>query len=82
MRPCMIVRCSGSCEVDHRRNNGRDDNPEELNPVEERDARELWISIVIERRPECEDKRDEEQQKEPGTALSFRSTSHKMFSFV
>src|SRR5579885_196344 len=59
----------------------RDDDPEELKPVEEGDANKRRVSHVIERRPEQNDEWDEQQQKEPGAPLFFRTSRHRMFSF-
>ena len=72
MPPCMTGgghRFLGAAEVDKRCNNGRDDNPEELEPVKERDADKLWIFKVVEGGPEHRDEGEEQEQQEPGAAL-------------
>ena len=51
----------GSCEIDDGCNNGRDDNPEQLKPIKERDADELWTSEVVERRPEQDDEGNDKE---------------------
>jgi hypothetical protein len=74
---------SRSREIDHRRNNGCDDNPEELKPVKEGETSELWFLEVVEGRPEQNDKGNEEEEAEPDAALPFRTcTSHRRSPFV
>ena len=52
MKNALRAGGSGSQEVDHRRDDGRDDNPEQLEPVEEGEANKLRFPEVIERGPE------------------------------
>jgi len=61
-----------SHEVDHRCNNGCDDNPYQLKPVEKWDAEQLWIYEIVKRRPEQGNKGDDEQEKKC-SAVSPRS---------
>jgi hypothetical protein len=53
------VGLSGSQQVDYSHQNGSDNNPEQLEPVEKRDANELWQVAVVERRPQEDNERDE-----------------------
>jgi hypothetical protein len=46
--------------VDYSQEYGGDDDPKQLEPVEEWDADESWILEVVERGPEHDEKRDEE----------------------
>ena len=55
-----VLRTSGSERVERGSQNGGDDDPEELEPVKERDANELWLPEVVKRRPEHGDERDEQ----------------------
>lgn len=43
---------SGPRQVHHRRYDGGNDDPEQLEPVEEGHADELWLFEVVEGRPE------------------------------
>ena len=45
------ISLSGSQEVDYNHQNGGDNNPEQLEPVEKRDANERGLVAVVERRP-------------------------------
>jgi hypothetical protein len=45
-------------KVDDCHNDGSDDHPEQLEPVEERDAYKSWLQEVIKRRVEHDNKRD------------------------
>jgi hypothetical protein len=51
----------GSSKIDDRRNHGGDDNPEELIPVEKRNAKEFWTSKVVKRGPEQGDEGKNEE---------------------
>jgi hypothetical protein len=51
---------SGSYKVNYGRDDGRDNNPEELEPVEERNANELRLPEVVEGRIKQGDKWDEQ----------------------
>ena len=66
----------GSYEVDHRRNNGCDDNPRQLEPVEKWDAEQAWLCEIIKRRPEQDDEGNDEQEKK-GSAASPRSRARR-----
>ena len=55
----LIVGLSGSQQVDYSHQNGGNNNPEQLEPVEKRDANELWQVAVVERGPQQGDERDE-----------------------
>src|SRR5579863_359123 len=59
-------------EVDDGRENGADDNPQELEPVKEGDAHQGGLDSVVQGRPERHDKLDHEEQipPAPGAALS------------
>src|SRR5262249_25354478 len=62
--------CAGSRsvlrgEIDDRGQNGADDHPGELVPVEEGDAGEGGLEPVVERRPQDRDELDEEEQVPP-----------------
>ncbi len=67
------------CKVDYSHDNGSDDNPKELEPVEERDAYKSWLQKVVKRRPEHGNERDDQQYKQPGASL-FPSLSNHSFS--
>jgi hypothetical protein len=81
----MLLLCSFArsvpCEVDDSHDNGCDDNPKELEPVEERDAQENWLQVVVKRWPEHGNKRDNQQYKQPGAPLFPRFGNHSFFSF-
>src|SRR5262245_17604225 len=47
-------------EIDDGRQNGADDHPQELIPVEERHAEERWLGSVVEGRPQHGDELDDE----------------------
>src|SRR5215831_16443772 len=64
-------------EIDDRRQDGADDHPGELVPVEERNARQRGLELVVERRPEDRDELDEEEQVPPApSGASFAVVSH------
>src|SRR3954463_11528494 len=69
---CMSapVRCGG--EVNDRRQRGANHDPEELVPIEERDAVPLRLNLVVERRPEHSDALHDEQQIPPAPLAAFR----------
>ena len=52
-------------EVDDRGQNGADDDPEELIPVEERHADQRRLRLVVEGRPQDGDELDHEEQVPP-----------------
>jgi len=59
---CTITGCAltlDSERVDRCCQDSCDDDPEELEPIKERDTNELWLIIVVKGRPEQNDKRDE-----------------------
>jgi hypothetical protein len=59
---CTITGCAltlDSERVDRCRQDSCDDDPEELEPIKERDTNELWLIIVVKGRPEQNDKGDE-----------------------
>src|SRR5579863_3767173 len=64
-------------EVDDGRENGADDNPQELEPVKEGDAHQGGLDSVVQGRPERHDKLDHKEQvpPAPGAAL-FGFTVH------
>jgi hypothetical protein len=65
---CQIIEASGPFsslrEIHDSRDNRGNDNPEQLIPVKERDARQFWLPKVIEWRPAEGDKGNEEQKKQ------------------
>jgi hypothetical protein len=68
--------------VDYSQEYGGDDDPKQLEPVEEWDADERWILEVVERGPEHDEKRDEEKEEKPGAAPSLRTDEHEVPPFV
>jgi len=58
-------------EIDHGREYGADDHPEQLEPVKERDAEQVGLGLVIERRPESDGKLDNEKQVPPAPTTAF-----------
>jgi hypothetical protein len=68
-------------EIDHRRNDSRDNDPHKLVPVEERDAYELWCPEIVERRKKQRDEGNNEEQAEPATVPALRTSSHNVISF-
>ena len=78
----QYIICSGSFvrsitpEVNYCHNDGCDDHPEQLEPVEERDAYKCWLQEVIKRRVEHGNERDNQQYKQPGSPLSPRLSNH------
>lgn len=66
----------GSHEVDHRRNNGCNDDPRQLEPVEKWDAEQSWLCEIIKRRPEQDDEGNDEQEKK-GSAVLPRSRARR-----
>lgn len=69
-------------EIDHRRNNRGNNDPEQLEPVEERDADERRVPEIVEGRPQQDDKGEEQKQQEPGTAAASGTGSHVSSPFV
>ena len=57
IRSDSFVR-SITSKVDYSQNNGSDDNPEQLEPVEERNANKIWLQVVIKGGIEHDNKRD------------------------
>jgi hypothetical protein len=51
----------GSCKVDHRRDNGSNDNPQKLEPIEEWNTDKGWFPEVVEGRPHQHNKRENEE---------------------
>ncbi len=75
MRSNSFVR-SITPEVDYSHNDGCDDYPEQLKPVEERDSYKSWLQKIIKGRIEHDDKGDDQQYEQPGTSLSSRLSHH------
>jgi hypothetical protein len=50
---------SGSQEVDYSHQNGRENDPEQLEPVEKRHTNEDWLVSVVKWRPQQDDERNE-----------------------
>jgi hypothetical protein len=78
----LLLPRLGLQPVDYGHEYGGDDDPKQLEPVEEWDADERWLLEVVERGPEHDDKRDEEQEEKPGAALSLRTGEHEIPPFV
>jgi hypothetical protein len=72
----------GSREVDYCRDNGCDDHPEELEPVEEREAEQHWFPKIVEWGPEHHNEGDEQQYKDPGAPLFLGTGNHDFSPFV
>jgi hypothetical protein len=53
--------CLGSRKVDDCCDNGRNNHPQELEPIEKWDADKRWFPVVVEGRPQHNDKRDDEE---------------------
>jgi hypothetical protein len=70
------------CKIDYRRNGCSNNDPEELKPVEKRDASELRIAEVVKRGPEQDDKGQNEDQAQPVSFLAFRLINHTVISFI
>jgi hypothetical protein len=51
-------------------------DPEQLKPVEERNADELWLVKVVKGRPEQDNKGDKQEEQNPGTTPSFSASDH------
>src|SRR5262249_50042249 len=74
--PCTAYLRGGLCafepvfggEIDDRGEHGADQDPQELIPVEERDADPGGLDLVVERRPQRGDELDDEQQVPPAPA--------------
>ncbi len=84
----MRVRTVGSLcsyKIDHCCNNGRDDDPRQLEPVEEWDAEQSWLREIIKRRPEQDNEGNDEQEKKiPAVSARSRTgwtTKHRVNSF-
>jgi len=75
---------SGSQGVECRCYDGSNDDPEQLEPVEEWNAYELWLVKVVKRRIEQDYEGDEQEEQEPGTTPSFgtRTGNHNFSPFV
>ncbi len=71
-----------SREIDHCRNNGCDDDPGQLKPVEKGDPDERWVRVIVKRGPEQDDEGDDEQPKNRSAIPSCWTASHNAFSFV
>ena len=61
-RSASSVR-SDSQHIEDCRYDGSDDDPEKLEPVEERNAYELWLVKVVKRRIEQDDEGDEQEEQ-------------------
>ena len=68
-------------KIDYCRNDGGENNPEKLKPVEKRDADERWLSEIVERRPQQHDKREKKKEAEPLAAPATRTCNHDKHSF-
>src|SRR6185312_10922462 len=55
--------------IDDADDGGTDQDPKELVPIEERDARPVWLGAVVPRHPKHGDERDDQQQPCPGDWL-------------
>jgi hypothetical protein len=55
---------SGFYKVHHSCDNGRQNDPDELVPVEKRDTCQLWVRHVVKSGPTESDKRDNEKQED------------------
>jgi hypothetical protein len=73
---------SDSQQVEYCRYDGSDDDPEKLEPVEERDAYELWLVKVVKGRIEKDNEGDEQEEQDPGTTPSFGTGNHNFSPFV
>jgi hypothetical protein len=73
---------SGSPEIDDRCDHSRNENPQELEPVEEGYTNELRLPNVIERRIKQDDKWDDQQDEKPGTLPSRSAVNHTVSPFV
>jgi hypothetical protein len=67
---------SGSQQVENRRQNSGNNDPEQLKPVEERNADELWQIKVVKRGPEQDYEGDEQEEQNPGTTPSLGTSDH------
>src|SRR5690242_16476161 len=63
----MCVPLSGSVleAIDDADDDGTDQDPQELVPIEERDADPGWLDAVVPRHPQDSDERDDQQQPCP-----------------
>ena len=82
----MLLKCASPLQLNLQPINNSheysgDDDPKQLEPVEEWDADELWSLDVIERWKE-DDERDQQKEEKPGTALSHRAVQHEIPPFV
>lgn len=71
-----------SCKINDCRNDGSNDNPEELEPIKERDSDKLRTSKVVEGGPEQDDEGENEKQAEPASVPAFRMSNHNEISFT
>lgn len=78
----LYLPCLGLQPVDYSQEYGGDDDPKQLEPVEEWDADERWIVEVVERGQEHDEKRDEQKEEKPAAALSLRTGEHEVPPFV
>src|SRR5947209_10080055 len=51
----------GPRKVDHRRDNGSNDNPQQLKPIEEWNTDKRWFPEIVEGRPHQYNKRENEE---------------------
>src|SRR5437764_12191057 len=74
---------SGPQEVNDRHDNGRNDDPEKLEPVEERHPNELRVNTVVKRWIQQRNKRDDQKDEKPGSPSSLRlgTGNHTRCSF-
>ncbi len=73
---------SSSLEIDDRCDRGRNEYPQELEPVEEGYTNELRLPNVVERRIKQDDKWDDQQDERPGTPPSRRAGNHTVSPFA
>ena len=80
-RSASLVRLD-SQDIEDCRYDCSDDDPEKLEPVEERNAYELWLVKVVKGRIEQDNERDEQEEQDPGTTPSFGTGNHNFSPFV
>lgn len=77
---------SGPQEVQHSRQNGREDDPEQWEPVKEGYPDEGRVNAVVERRIQQHNKRDEQEDSKPDTpsrrSLGLGLRTHKVSPFA
>src|SRR6202020_1582263 len=64
-------------EIDDRREHGTDDHPQQLEPIEKRNAEQVGLGPVVQGRPKGDGELDDEEQVPPAPATALFLSVHR-----